>query len=79
MSTKTVEYSDQFGRSRFAQAVFERDAALAQVERLRAALSDIRNAIVLADDSVLTDTLWLAEGETVVDCIDNALAQGDGT
>jgi hypothetical protein len=62
----------------WARLTRERDAALAQVGALRATLADIRNAIMLADDSVLTDTLWLVEGETVVDCIDNAL-QGPGT
>jgi hypothetical protein len=68
MSPKIIEYSDQFGRSRFAQVVFERDAALAQVEKLKAALAD-----------VMADILWVGEGETVIDCIDAMLARGNGS
>jgi hypothetical protein len=61
----------------------ERDAARAEIARLRMALDGARSAIRYAGKGVLNGTLWMAEEdgetETVVDFIDAALEQGDGT
>ena len=50
-----------------------------EIERLRETLRRIRTAIFDAKPEVLTDTLWMHDrlGETVVDCIDNALDDND--
>ena len=50
-----------------------------EIERLREALRRVRTAIFDAKPEVLTDTLWMHDGlgETVVDCIDNALDDND--
>lgn len=42
------------------------------------ALRKVREAILLADDTLLTDTLWVGPAETAADCIDAALAAVDG-
>jgi hypothetical protein len=61
----------------------ERDAARAEVARLRMALDGVRGAIRYAGEGVLNGTLWMAKedgkDETVVDFIDAALEQGEGT
>jgi hypothetical protein len=46
-----------------------------EIARLRAALEDVRKAIVEADPEVLTDVLWIVGGcpETAVDRIDAVL------
>lgn len=45
--------------------------------RIREALTNVKNAILLADDDIITDTLWMPRhlwpNETVVDYIDAAL------
>jgi len=66
MSTKTIEYSDLFGRSRFAQVVFERDAALAQVERLHVALETMIAWVNAREDNPVVQQA-------------RAALQGDGT
>ena len=50
-----------------------------EIERLREALRRVRTAIFNAKPEVLTDTLWMHDrlGETVVDCIDDALNDYD--
>jgi len=44
-----------------------------EVERLKSALRDVRDAILRADPAVLTDTLWISDVATAVDRITAAL------
>ena len=46
-----------------------------EVERLKSALRDVRDALLRADPTVLTDTLWVSDIETVVDRINAALGE----
>jgi hypothetical protein len=57
----------------------ERHEAADEIERLREALRRVRKAICEAPPDIVTDTLWMHDrrGETVVDCIDNALNDDD--
>jgi hypothetical protein len=44
-----------------------------EVERLKSALRDVRDAILTPDPAILTDTLWVSDIETAVDRINAVL------
>ncbi len=73
----------RFGRCRdqetVQKAADEIERLRAENERLREALRRVRTAVVEADPSILTCTLWMPDtmSETVVDHIDAALEEGE--